>query len=152
MTAFVDGAVGRMAPSDQHRLLVDKQIHNHRHDVRIGYAQISTAQTQKKQAAGARFRKQDDADAKMHRKWHRTHSKEGGGCQEQDESADVQTSDNVKLKAHGLNDPQLHRPLQQVSILDDLVEEEASMIVTRRCQLATQDKARTGPDVSYTAV
>ena len=54
-----------MAPSDQHRLLVDKQIHNHRHDVRIGYAQISTALTQKKQAVGARFRKQDDADARI---------------------------------------------------------------------------------------
>ena len=88
----------------------------------------------------------------MHREWYRVHSKEGGGCQEQDESADMQTSDNVELKAHELNDPQLHRPLQQVSILDDLVEEEASMIVTRRCPLATRDRARTGPDVSYTAV
>ena len=27
-----------------------------------------------------------------------------------------------------------------------------SMIVTRRCPLATRDEARTGPDVSYTAV
>ena len=29
---------------------------------------------------------------------------------EQDESADMQTSHDVKLEAHGLNDPQLHRP------------------------------------------
>ena len=99
-------------------------------------------------------RGEDDADAKTHRESerYRTHSKEGEGCQEQDESAEVQTRYDVKLKAHGLNDPQLHRPLQQVSILDDLVEEEASMIVTRRCPLATRDKSRTGPDVSYTSV
>ena len=128
---------------------MDEQIHNHRHDVRLGYAQISTAQTQKKQAAGARFRKQDDADAKMHREWHRTHSKEGGGCQEQDESADMQTSDNVKLKAHGRNNLPLHLP-QQVSILDDLVGREVSMSVTRRCPLTTRDRARSDPELSFT--
>ena len=44
----------------------------------------------------------------------------------------MQTRYDVKLMAPGLNDPQLYRPLKQVSILDDLVEEEASMIVTRR--------------------
>ena len=63
---------------------------------------------------------------------YRIHSQEGEGCQEQDESAEVQTRHDVKLKAPGLNDPQLHRPQQQVSILDGLVEEAASMIVTRR--------------------
>ena len=75
-------------------------------------------------------RGEDDADAKTHRKseWYRTHNKEGGGCQEQEESADMQTRHNVKLKAHGLHDPQLHQPQQQVSILDGLVGEEASMI------------------------
>ena len=52
--------------------------------------------------------------------------------------------------AQGLNnDPQLHRPQQKVSILDDLVGEEASMSVTRRRPLATRDKARIGPDVSF---
>ena len=40
----------------------------------------------------------------------------------------MQTRYDVKLMAPKLNDPQLYRPLQQVSILDDLVEEEASMI------------------------
>ena len=55
-------------------------------------------------------RGEDDADAKTHRKsgWYRTHSKEGGGCQEQDKSADMQTRNRVKLKAHGRNVPQLH--------------------------------------------
>ena len=79
-------------------------------------------------------RGEDDADTKTHRESerYRTQSKEGEGCQEQDESAKVQTRYDVKLKAHGLNDPQLHRPQQQVSILDGLVGEEASMIVTRR--------------------
>merc|ERR1719341_1681533 len=91
-------------------------------------------------------RGEDDADAKTHRKseWYRTQSKEGGGCQEQEESADMQTRHNVKLKAHGLHDPQLHRPQQQVSILDGLVGEEASMIVTRRRPVATRDNSRIG--------
>ena len=71
-------------------------------------------------------RGEDDADAKTHREseWHRIHSKEVEGCQEQDESAEMQTRYDVKLKAHG-HDPQLHQPQQQVSILDGLVEEEA---------------------------
>ena len=79
-------------------------------------------------------RGEDDADAKTHREseWHRIHSKEVEGCQEQGESANMQTRNSVKLKAHGRNDPHLHRPQQQVSILDDLVGEEASMSVTRR--------------------
>ena len=47
---------------------------------------------------------------------------------EQDESSKMQTRQDVKLKAHGHNDPQLHRP-QQVSILDGLVGEEASLSV-----------------------
>ena len=81
---------------------------------------------QKKTDSGGK----DDADAKTHRESERfrRRNKEGGGCQEQDERADMQKRYNVKLKAPGLNDPQLYRPLQQVSILDDLVEEEASMI------------------------
>ena len=90
-------------------------------------------------------------DAKTHREWYRTHSKEGGGCQEQEESADMQTRYNVKLKAHGLYDPQLHRPQQKVSILDGLVGEEASMIVMRRRPLATRDNSRIGPDISFTS-
>ena len=95
-------------------------------------------------------RGEDDADAKTHREseWHRIHSKEVEGCQEQDESAEMQTRYDVKLKAHG-HDPQLHRPQQQVSILDGLVEEEASMSVTRRRPLPTQDNSRTGPDISF---
>ena len=39
---------------------------------------------------------------------------------EQDKKADMQTRQNMKLKAHGNNDPQLHRP-QQVSIRDGLM-------------------------------
>ena len=109
----------------------------------------STAQAQKKTDS----RGEDDADAKTHRKlaWYRIHSKEVEGCQEQDKSSEMQTRQDVKLKAHahGHNDPQLHRPQQQVSILDDLVGEEASMSVTRRRPLATRDKARIGPDVSF---
>ena len=68
---------------------------------------------------------------------------------EQDESSKMQTRQDVKLKAHGHNDPQLHRP-QQVSILDDLVGREASMIVTRRRPLTTRDRARSGPELSFT--
>ena len=99
-------------------------------------------------------RGEDDADAKTHRESerYRTYSKEGEGHQEQDESADMLTRNNVKLKAHGLHDPQLHRPQQQVSILDGLVGEEASMIVTRRRPLAKRGNPRTGPDVSFTTV
>ena len=67
---------------------------------------------------------------------------------EQDKKADMQTRQNMKLKAHGHNDPQLHRP-QQVSILDGLVGEVASMSVTRRRPLATRDKVRIGPDISF---
>ena len=63
-------------------------------------------------------RGEDDADAKTHREseWHRIHSKEVEGCQEQDESAEMQTRYDVKLKAHG-HDPQLHQPQQQVSLM-----------------------------------
>ena len=86
-------------------------------------------------------RGEDDADAKTHRQpeRYRTHSKEVEGCQEQDESSEMQTRQDMKLKAHahGHNDPQLHRPQQQVSILDGLVGEEASMSVTRRRPLTT---------------
>ena len=70
---------------------------------------------------------------------------------EQDKKADMQTRQNMKLKAHGHNDPQLHRP-QQVSILDGLVGEAASMSVTRRRPLTTRDRARSGPDISFTTV
>ena len=98
-------------------------------------------------------RGEDDADAKTHRmyEWYRTHSKEVEGCKEQDESADMQTRNSVKLTAHRPNDPQLHRPQQEVSILDDLVGEEASMIVTRRRPLPTRDRARSGPYISFTS-
>ena len=86
-------------------------------------------------------RGEDDANAKTQRKSdrYRTHSKEVEGCQEQDESSEMQTRQDMKLKAHahGHNDPQLHRPQQQVSILDGLVGEEASMSVTRRRPLTT---------------
>ena len=137
---FSDGAVGRMrhlqtrpAPRGQE----DPQPPARCED---RHPPEKAAAAQKKTGSGG----ENDADAKTHRESphfktrlckserYRTHSKEGGGCQEQDESAEVQTRYDVKLKAHGLNDPQLRRPLQQVSILDDLVEEEASMIVTRR--------------------
>ena len=90
---------------------MDKQIHNNQHDVRIGYAQISTAQTQKKQAAGARFWKLEDADAKMHLEWYRVHSKEGGGSQEQDKKAQsMLTRFGCVAEAQDHNDPQLQRP------------------------------------------
>ena len=139
---FSDGAVGRMrhlqtrpAPHGQEDPQPPARCED-RHPPEKAVA------AQKKTDSGG----ENDADAKTHRESprlktetrlcksdrYRTHSKEGGGCQEQDESAEVQTRYDVKLKAHGLNDPKLRRPLQQVSILDDLVEEEASMIVTRR--------------------
>ena len=98
-------------------------------------------------------RGEDDADAKTHRElaWYRIHSKEVEGCQEQDESSKMQTRQYVKLKAHahGHKDPQLHRPQPQVSILDGLVGRKASMSVTRWRPLATRDRARIGPDVSF---
>ena len=78
-------------------------------------------------------RGEDNADAKTH-------------CE-----LERQTRQDVKLKAHAHrhNDPQLHRPQQQVSILDGLVGEEVSMSVRRRRPLATREKARIGPDVSF---
>ena len=95
-------------------------------------------------------RGEDDADARTHRKleWHRIHNKEVEGGQEQDEDAEMQTRHDVKLKAHG-HDPQLHQPQQQGSILDGLVEEEASMSVMLRCPLPTRDNFRSGPDISF---
>ena len=51
---------------------------------------------------------------------------------EQDKEAiDMQTRCVRAAVAQGLNDPQLHRPQQKVSILDDLVGEEASLSVVR---------------------
>ena len=54
----------------------------------------------------------------------------GGGCQEQDEEGTDMQSGRREAEGLGPNDPQLHRP-QQVSILDGLVGEEASMSVVR---------------------
>ena len=48
---------------------------------------------------------------------------------EQNEGGNMQTS-QLEAEGLGLHDPQLHRP-QQVSILDGLVGEEASMSVVR---------------------
>ena len=51
---------------------------------------------------------------------------------EQDKEAiDMQTRCVRAAVAQGLNDPQLHRPQQKVSILDDLVGEEASLSAVR---------------------
>ena len=51
---------------------------------------------------------------------------------EQDkEATDMQTRCVRAAVAQGLNDPQLHRPQQKVSILDDLVGEEASLSTIR---------------------
>ena len=51
---------------------------------------------------------------------------------EQDkEATDMQTRCVRAAVAQGLNDPQLHRPQQKVSILDDLVGEEASLSAVR---------------------
>ena len=45
---------------------------------------------------------------------------------EQDKRDDMQTRQDLKLKAHGHNNPQLNQP-QQVSILDGLMGEDASL-------------------------
>ena len=51
---------------------------------------------------------------------------------EQDkEATDMQTRCVRAAVAQGLNGPQLHRPQQKVSILDDLVGEEASLSAVR---------------------
>ena len=51
---------------------------------------------------------------------------------EQDkEATDMQTRCVRAAVAQGLNDPQLHRPQRKVSILDDLVGEEASLSAVR---------------------
>ena len=51
---------------------------------------------------------------------------------EQDtEANDIQTRRAYDTVARGLNDPQLLRPQQEVSILDDLVGEEASLSAVR---------------------
>ena len=145
---FSDGAVGRIghlqtrpAPSGQADPQPPARCEDRHPPEKAVAAQKETG------SRGA-----DDADAKTHCETgrYRTYSKEGEGCQEQDKSAEMQTRYDVKLKAHGLYDPQLHQPQQQVSILDGLVEEEASMIVTRWRPLATRDKARIGPDISFT--
>ena len=44
---------------------------------------------------------------------------------------DVQTRCSHSAEAQGRDDPQLHRPQQEVSILDDLVGEEASLSAVR---------------------
>ena len=148
---FSDGAVGRMrhlqtrpAPRGQE----DPQPPARCED---RHPPEKAAAAQKKTGSGG----ENDADAKTHRElaWYRIHSKEVEGCQEQDESSEMQTRLDVKLKAHahGHNNPKLHRPQQQVSILDGLVGKEASMIVTRRRPLATRDNSRIGPDVSFTS-
>ena len=66
---------------------------------------------------------------------------------EHDEEAnDMQTRGARDAVAQGLNDPQLLRPQQEVSILDDLVGEEASLSTIRggaRCStLQVQDRPR----------
>ena len=65
---------------------------------------------------------------------------------EQDKEArDMQTRCRREAVAQGLYDPQLHQP-EQVSILDDLVGEEASLSTIRggaRCStLQVQDRPR----------
>ena len=113
------------------RLLVDKQIHSHRQDVRIGTPQTRLWLPRRRQTAGARTTPTPRP----------IESRRGSGdAIRREEDAKNKTEvpkcrqGNVKLKAPGLNDPQLHRPQQQVSILESLVEEAASMIVTRRCR------------------
>ena len=131
---FSDGAVGRM----RHLQTTLGPVPGGQEDPQLAarcedrHPPDKAAAVQKKTGS----RGEDDADAKTHRESERfrRRNKEGGGCQEQDGSADLQTRSKVKLEAPGLNDPQLHRPQQQVSILDGLVEEAASMIVTRRCR------------------
>ena len=46
---------------------------------------------------------------------------------EQDEETDMQTRGTCAAVAQGRNDPQLPQPQLEVSILDDLVGEEASL-------------------------
>ena len=72
---------------------------------------------------------------------------------EQDkEATDMQTRCVRAAVAQGLNDPQLHRPQQKVSILDDLVGEEASLSAVRggarRSTLQVQDQPRHQQHVS----
>ena len=72
---------------------------------------------------------------------------------EQDkEATDMQTRCVRAAVAQGLNDPQLHRPQQKVSILDDLVGEEASLSAVRggarRSTLQVQDRPRHQQHVS----
>ena len=51
---------------------------------------------------------------------------------EQDKEAhDIPTRCAHAAEAQGRDDPQLHRPQQEVSILDDLVGEEASLSMVR---------------------
>ena len=74
-------------------------------------------------AASARSQKQEERPGVL--------QEEGEGCQEQDKKAnDIQTRCESDAVAQGLGVPKLRRP-QKVSILDDLVGEEASLSTIR---------------------
>ena len=95
-----------------------------------------------KDAAGATSQKQERRSGVL--------QEEGRMPEHDKEAIDMQTKcARAAVAKHtrvcqGLNDPQLCRPQQkQVSILDDLVEEEASMIVTRRRR--KQHETKPGP-------
>ena len=96
-------------------------------------------------AAGARSQKQEQCSGVL--------QEEGRMPEHDKEATDMQTKcARAAVAKHtrvcqGLNDPQLHRPQQkQVSILDDLVGEEASLSTIRggaRCStLQVQDRPR----------
>ena len=95
-------------------------------------------------AASARSQKQEERPGVL--------QEEGEGCQEQDKKAnDIQTRCESDAVAQGLGDPKLRRP-QKVSILDDLVGEEASLSAVRggarRSTLQVQDRPRHQQHVS----
>ena len=128
-TAFSDGAVGRMrhlgtrpAPCGQAAPQPPTRCED----------RLPSTAPKKTGSRG-----EDYADAKTHCKseWHRTHSKEVEGCQEQDKSADMQTRNRVKLKAHGRNDdaaePATSTGQSQVPNLIKLVIEQLESLLYR---------------------
>ena len=95
-------------------------------------------------AAGARSQKQERRSGVL--------QEEGRMPEHDKEATDMQTKcARAAVAKHtrvcqGLNDPQLHRPQQkQVSILDDLVEEEASMICDAAAAASNTIPSQDGP-------
>ena len=141
--AFIDGAVGLGGSFRQTYLLVVRQSTSTQGKGSMSPRRCSPLRTQ--QARGLRSR--NDAQVCYRRR---------EGCQNMTRKLPT-CRQNVHVllwpntlecaKCQGLNDPQLHRPQQkQVSILDDLVGEEASLSTirggARRSTLQVQDRPR----------